>query len=141
MSKKITQEQMLRAVSGSNGLISAVQRNLEADLGEKICWDTVEKYIHKWESCEKALEQEKNIVLDMAESNIIKELKSGDPATSKWYLRMKGKERGYEDSSTVKIDSADPLNINITGDTMTGGELKDSPMVEIPDYGESADSE
>ena len=140
MSKKITQEQMLRAIDGSHGLISKVQRKLEKELGEKICWDTAEKYIHKWERCEKALEQEKNIVLDLAESNIIRELKSGDPATSKWYLRMKGKERGYEDSSTVKIDRAAPLNINITGDTMTGGELEESPMVEIPDYGERADS-
>lgn len=132
---------MLRAIENSQGLISKVQRKLETELGEKICWDTVEKYIHKWESCEKALKQEKNIVLDLAENNIIKELANGDTATSKWYLRMKGKERGYEDSSVVKIDSSDPLNINITGDTMTSGELEDSPMVEIPDYGESADTE
>lgn len=132
---------MLRAIENSQGLISKVQRKLESDMGEKICWDTVEKYIHKWESCEKALWQEKNIVLDLAENNIIKELANGDTATSKWYLRMKGKERGYEDSSVVKIDSTDPLNINITGDTMTSEQLEDSPMVEIPDYGESADTE
>ena len=50
MSKKITQEQMLRAIENSQGLISKVQRKLESDMGEKICWDTVEKYIHKWES-------------------------------------------------------------------------------------------
>lgn len=141
MSKKITQEQMLRAIKNSQGLISKVQRKLESDMGEKICWDTVEKYIHKWESCEKALRQEKNIVLDLAENNIIKELANGDTATSKWYLRMKGKERGYEDSSVVKIDSTDPLNINITGDTMTAGQLEDSSMVEIPDYGEITESE
>lgn len=131
---------MLRAIENSQGLISKVQRKLESDMGEKICWDTVEKYIHKWESCEKTLRQEKNIVLDLAENNIIKELANGDTATSKWYLRMKGKERGYEDSSVVKIDSTDPLNINITGDTMTVEQLEDSSMVEIPDYGEITDS-
>lgn len=131
MAHKITQEQMLEAIQGSQGLVSKIQRKLEAILGEKISWDTTEKWIHKWEEAETAVKNEKEAMLDIAENNIFKDMVKGDTATSKWYLRMKGKERGYEDTPVIKLDNEDPLNINLTGDTMSADELAESAMVEI----------
>ena len=52
MAHKISKEQMLEAIQGSQGLVSKIQRKLEAILGEKISWDTTEKWIHKWEEAE-----------------------------------------------------------------------------------------
>ena len=134
MAKKITQEQMLNAIKGSHGLITKIQRNLEAITEETWSWETVERYVHKWESCEKAVKAEKESMLDLAENNIFKEIAKGDSATSKWYLRMKGKERGYIDTPVIRVDNTDPLNINLQGELFSDEELKQSSAVEVPVY-------
>ena len=131
MAHKISKEQMLEAIQGSQGLVSKIQRKLEAILGEKISWDTTEKWIHKWEEAETAVKNEKEAMLDIAETNIFKDMVNGDTATSKWYLRMKGKERGYEDTAQLQLDNTDPLRIDLSGDLMTAQELAESPEVEI----------
>ena len=131
MAHKISKEQMLEAIQGSQGLVSKIQRKLEAILGEKISWDTTEKWIHKWEEAETAVKNEKEAMLDIAENNIFKDMVNGDTATSKWYLRMKGKERGYEDTAQLQLDNTDPLRIDLSGDLMTAQELAESPEVEI----------
>ena len=137
MAHKISKEQMLEAIQGSQGLVSKIQRKLEAILGEKISWDTTEKWIHKWEEAETAVKNEKEAMLDIAENNIFKDMVNGDTATSKWYLRMKGKERGYEDTAKLQLDGTDPLNINLTGETMTAEELANSGDVEITGDGDT----
>lgn len=131
MAKKITQEQMLEAIKNSQGLISKIKRKLEAMTEETWSWETVERYVHKWEACEQAVKAEKEAMLDIAENNIFKELANGDTATSKWYLRMKGKERGYEDTPTIKLANSDPLNINLQGDLFTDEELANCATVEV----------
>ena len=122
---------MLEAIKGSNGLVSKIQRKLEAALGEHICWETVEKYVHKWESCEQAVKAEKEEMLDLAEYNVFKEIVSGDIGTSKWYLRMKGKERGYIETQEIHNVNADPLNINLQGELFTAEELANTSGIEI----------
>lgn len=131
MAHKITKEQMLEAIQGSQGLVSKIQRKLEAILGEKISWDTTEKWIHKWEEAETAVKNEKEAMLDIAENNIFKDMVNGDTATSKWYLRMKGKERGYEDTPTIQMASDDPIKIDISGEPMSAEDLAGSPDIEV----------
>ena len=132
MAKDITKAQMLEAIRGSNGIVTNIKRRLETIRGERICWDTVDKYIHKWDETETALKSEKEEMLDMAEHNILRDIvERHDVGTSKWYLRMKGKERGYEDTPTIQLANEDPLNINLTGDLMTAEELAASDEVEI----------
>ena len=139
MAKKlnVTKEQLLQAIEGSQGLVSKVQRKLEAAIGEKISWDAVDRLIKKYNDAQKAVRAEKESMLDIAENNIYKEMVNGDTATSKWYLRMKGKERGYEDTAKLQLDGTDPLNINLTGETMTAEELANSGDVEITGDGDT----
>ena len=131
MAHKITKEQMLEAIQGSNGLVSKIQRKLEGILGQKISWDTTEKWIHKWQEAETAVKNEKEAMLDIAENNIFKDMVNGDTATSKWYLRMKGKERGYEDTAQLQLDNSDPLKIDISGDPMPAEALSESTDIEV----------
>lgn len=133
MAKKITQEQMLEAIKGSQGLVSKIQRKLEAATSETWSWETVERYLHKWESCEQAVKAEKEAMLDLAENNVFKELVSGDIGTSKWYLRMKGKDRGYIETQEIHNVNADPLNINLQGELFSAEELANCSGVEISD--------
>ena len=133
MAKKlnVTKEQLLEAIEGSQGLVSKIQRKLMAAIGEKISWDAVDRLVHKYPEAEEAVKAEKEAMLDIAENNIFKDMVNGDTATSKWYLRMKGKERGYEDTPTIQLANEDPLNINLTGDTMSTEDLKQSADIEV----------
>lgn len=133
MAKKlnVTKQQLLEAIEGSQGLVSKIQRKLMAAIGEKISWDAVDRLVHKYPEAEEAVKAEKEAMLDIAENNIFKDMVNGDTATSKWYLRMKGKERGYEDTPTIQLANDDPLNINLTGDTMSAEELKQSADIEV----------
>jgi hypothetical protein len=138
MAHNLTKDEVLEAIRGSNGIITNVQRKLEASRGQKISWDTTAKYVDKWEETKTALQSEKEAVLDMAEHNILKDIiDRHDVGTSKWYLRMKGKERGYEDTAKLQLDGTDPLNINLTGETMTAEELANSGDVEITGDGDT----
>ena len=129
--KKITKEQFLECIKGSQGLLSKVQKKLEAATGETWSWETVRNYVDKWEEAQEAVKAEKEAMLDIAENNIFCDMVNGDVGTSKWYLRMKGKERGYEDTPVIKLDNEDPLNINLTGDMESAESLAESAMVEI----------
>lgn len=132
MAHNITKEQMLEAIRGSNGITTNVQRKLEAARGEKISWDTTQKYIDKWDETRTAVKSEKEAMLDYAEHNILRDIvERHDVGTSKWYLKMKGKDRGYEDTPTIQLANEDPLNINLTGDTMTAEALKESADIEV----------
>ena len=129
--KKITKEQFLECIKGSQGLLSKVQKKLQAATGETWSWETVRNYVDKWEEAQEAIKAEKEAMLDIAENNIFRDMVNGDVGTSKWYLRMKGKERGYEDTPVIKLDNEDPLNINLTGDMESAESLAKSAMVEI----------
>ena len=132
MAKKIPEKQLLEAIAGSKGIIKNVRRKLIELRKEKISWDVVKAKIAQSETATAALNAEIEMTIDDAETVINEAIEAGDLATAKWYLRMKGKGRGYEDSSTVKIDTGDPLNINFTGlEGITQAELLNADNVEI----------
>lgn len=132
MAKKITEAQLLEAIAGSKGIIQNVRRKLIKLRGEAIGWDAVNARIKRSKKATTALKNEKEITLDNAENVINKAVESGDIAAAKWYLRMKGKARGYEDTATVKLDTGDPLNINFAGlDGVTQAELLEAGNVEV----------
>lgn len=141
MAKKITQEQMLEAIKNSQGLISKIQRNLEKMTGEVWGWETTLHWTQKWESCQEAIKAEKEAMLDLAENNVFKEMAKGDIGTSKWFLKMKGKERGYVETQEVRTVNADPLNINLQGELFSDTELTESSTVDVPDYEENESEE
>jgi NAD(P)H-nitrite reductase large subunit len=133
MAKKIdiTKEQLLKAIEGSQGLVTKIQKKLEAARGEKICWDTVNKLINKYEETQAAVKAEKEAMLDLAENNIFRDMANGDVGTSKWYLKMKGKERGYEEVPTIQVTNDDPLKIDISGEPMSAEDLAGSADIEV----------
>lgn len=139
MNIKLTKDALLEALANSQGNISKVRRHLEVH-GIKAEWHTVEKAIHRWKETEAKYKDEKETLLDFAEDGLLQAVINKEAWAIKYSLSTRGRSRGYETSPTIKIDNADPLNINITGDAMTGEQLEKSPMVEIPEYGERTDS-
>ena len=132
MAKKVTKEQVLEAINNTQGLITKIQRKLINITGEHWNWETVQKYVHKWLETEAALKAETECVLDFAEQNINKAIiEDHDLATSKWYLKMKGKERGYIETQEVLNHNEDPLRIDLTGDPMSAEALQESTDIEV----------
>ena len=130
MAKKVTKQQILDAIKDSQGLISKIQKRLEAATGETWSWETVRNYLEKDPDYEVAIKAEKESILDLAENNIFQALQQKDLGTAKWYLRMKGKDRGYVETQEV-INHSDPLNIDLGGSKQTASELMESSNVEV----------
>lgn len=134
MAKKgyeITEKQMLEAINNSGGIFTTIAAHLVPLCGRKPDWATVRDYVNKWESTKQAVENEKEKNLDIAENNILQEIYKNNAEMSKWYLRMKGKERGYIETQEVLNKNPDPLNINLSGDTMSAKDLEESPDIEV----------
>lgn len=127
--KKITKEQMLKAIQNSNGLITKIQRRIEAETQEKWSWTTVQKYVDKWEETRQAVADERNIIGDVAEQKVYEAVIGGDLQTAKWYLTLKHKDRGYDPGATFRVQTENPLNVNFGG--MTQEDLLKADNVEL----------
>ena len=130
MAHKYTKDEVLDAIEGSAGILLTVAKRLQCT------WDTAQRWVNKWEETKTALKNETEKVLDMAEGQVYKAIQANDLQTAKWVLSRKGKERGWGEDNSLKLVNDDPLNINLTGDTMTAEELQNATDVEITGTGD-----
>ncbi len=101
--EKASIRKILIAISGTGGLISAIAKKLG------VHYHTVLNYEKRYESVKQAIEEERDKILDKAESNLFVRIKEGDEETSKWFLARKGRHRGYSE----KIDTEQKGDITI----------------------------
>lgn len=122
----IKKETVLEAIDGSVGIVLTVAHRLGCS------WDTARGLINRWTETKKAFSAETEKILDLAEGQVFKAVKDGDISTAKWLLSRKGRQRGYEDTPTIRLDSTDPLNINFTGEnTINKEDIVNAGNVEI----------
>lgn len=122
----IKKETVLEAIDGSAGIVLTVSHRLGCS------WDTARNLINRWAETKKAFNSEIEKILDLAEGQVFKAIKDGDISTAKWVLARKGRQRGYEDTPTIRLDSSDPLNINFTGEnSISKEELTGASNVEL----------
>jgi len=93
-----TAQQFIDAIPGSAGIISRIAKKVGCD------WHTAKKYIGKYPTVRQAYEDEREQVLDIAESVVIDALKDKDLITAKWILGMKGADRGYMQREARQIE-------------------------------------
>lgn len=101
--KEFTEQEVLEAVYGSNGIMSVVAGAL------KCHWHTAQKWVKAYPSAIEAMAAEVEISLDLAEKKIHEAISMDDVGSAKWYLSKKGRSRGYGD------EVAFTGNIAITG--------------------------
>ncbi len=104
------QAQVLRAIKGSGGIVSTVAKRMKCD------WRTANRYVNKWNATVLAMENERETVLDVCESTLVRSITQGDTHSAKWYLTKKGRHRGYDDVQEVSISGKDggPLKVEST---------------------------
>lgn len=87
---------ILEAIKGSGGIMSTIARKLG------VTWHTADSWIRESGELMEALKDEKETILDMAESTLLNKIKEGDEQSAKWYLSKIGKLRGYGDSVAIE---------------------------------------
>lgn len=125
MAYKFTKDQVLNAIKGTRGITEAIAKKLGCG------WHAAQDAVNRWEETRAEVIVERERSLDFAEGVVLDAISKKDVKTAKWYLMMKGKERGYLQDNVLRIDNQDPLNISIDG--MTREQLAASEFVEIND--------
>ena len=100
----------IAAIPDTGGIISAIARKVGCD------WHTAKKYIDVYPTVKAAYDAECERVLDLAETVIIEDIvKQRDTQTAKWYLTMKGRERGYAQTQRQEVEIHEPVQFVIGG--------------------------
>lgn len=106
----ISDEEILSAIKDSAGIIHTIAKRLN------VCWHTAKKLTEKTEDIKLAYEDEKQKIIDLAESTVINAINSQDVQTAKWYLGLIGRDRGYGEKLELEHSGQVSININIVGD-------------------------
>lgn len=105
-SKGYTKARVLKAIKGSAGIRSTIAVRLGC------CWNTADKLSKKWPETVQAMQDEREMILDMSETTILKSVKEGDTGSAKWLLSTLGKDRGYVERQ--ELTGKDGAGVDIT---------------------------
>ena len=98
-------DKILEAIKGTGGIMTNIARKLS------LSWHMAYDFCQMYEETKKAITDEQETMLDMAENTIGKSIQDGDVQTSKWYLAMKGKKRGYIEKQEIEHSGSGQLVI------------------------------
>lgn len=93
MEKK--KELMLAALEESLGIVTTAVNSIKASGVTNICRATHYNWCAADPEYKKAVEDIVEIAIDFAESKLHEQIKEGDTAATIFYLKCKGKKRGY----------------------------------------------
>ena len=106
-----TKERLLEALEKSLGVVTTACKKVSVDRS------TFYKYLNEDEDFANAVKELDNVALDFAESQLHKQIQDGVPTSTIFYLKTKGKKRGYierqEFDHTTQGDKIQPTIINL----------------------------
>ena len=111
-SRHIKKESLLKALENSLGVVTVACKS--ADIPRS----TYYKWLKEDEDFSKAVKEIENIALDFAESQLHTQMKDGSTSATIFYLKTKGKKRGYIERNELDLSSGDEpvkINVNIKG--------------------------
>jgi len=111
-SRHIKKESVLKALESSLGVVTVACKS--ADVPRS----TYYKWLKEDEEFAKAVKDIENIALDFGESQLHKQIGDGNTSATIFFLKTKGKRRGYVERSELDLSSGDEpikINVNIKG--------------------------
>jgi hypothetical protein len=111
-SRHIKKESILKALENSLGVVTVACK--AADVPRS----TYYKWLKEDEDFAKAVKDIENIALDFGESQLHKQIGDGNTSATIFFLKTKGKRRGYVERSELDLSSGDEpikINVNIKG--------------------------
>lgn len=107
ISIKLQKKILLEALEKTLGVVSPACRQVGIDRGKYYVWyNTDPKFREQVESLQ-------NVALDFAESQLHKQIGEGTPASTIFYLKTKGKQRGYVERQEVEVSGNNTFNVRI----------------------------
>ena len=97
-------EAMLEALDKSLGIVSTAAKMVGIDRSTHYAW------MNSDEEYKKAVDSIQDSVLDFAESHLYKLVKEGNPAATIFFLKTKGKKRGYIERQEIEVQEKKPLS-------------------------------
>ena len=104
--KRNRQENMLRALEAHMGIVSRAAE--EVGLSRECHYN----WLAQDEEYKNKVLEIQNVVLDFAESALHNQIKDGNHVSTIFYLKTKGKERGYIETGQPNNEKPMPVEIN-----------------------------
>ena len=95
---------MLEALERSLGIVSTAAKAANIDRQTHYNW------LKDDPNYKAAVEAIQESVIDFAESHLYKLIKEGNPAANIFYLKTKGKNRGYIERQEIEVSEKKPLS-------------------------------
>ncbi len=92
---KVAKEKMLNALEKSLGIVTNALKI--AEVGRTMYYE----WLKTDEEFAKKVKEMDNLALDFAESSLYKQVKDGNPSSTQFLLKNKGRERGYGDKLDI----------------------------------------
>ena len=111
-SRHIKKEAILQALENSLGVVTVACKSVD------IPRSTYYKWLKEDEEFSKQVKDIENIALDFGESQLHKQIGNGNTSATIFFLKTKGKKRGYVERSELDLTSGDEpikINVNISG--------------------------
>ena len=107
-SRHIKKESLLKALEQSLGVVTTACKKT----------DTPRSTFYKWlkedEEFAKQVADIENVALDFAESQLHQQIGNGVPSSTMFYLKTKGKKRGYVERTEITGADGIPTNFQIS---------------------------
>jgi hypothetical protein len=106
-SRHIKKESMLKALEHSLGVVTVACRNAEVPRS------TFYKWLNEDEDFAKEVLDIENVALDFAESQLHTQIRKNNTSATIFYLKTKGKKRGYIERQEITGADGMPTNFQI----------------------------
>ena len=93
--RKYTQEQMIKALEESKGLIAPAARALGCSR------DTIRSYLEEYTAVAQAKLDQREAVTDMAENSLYEAIRRGEAWAVCFYLKCVARDRGYVEKAEI----------------------------------------
>jgi hypothetical protein len=102
----IKKREILEALEKSLGIVTTACKQVGINR------DTYYEWLKKDKEFKRKVKELQNVALDFAESQLHKQIAKGNPLSTMFYLKCKGKKRGYIEQQEVKVSG----NMKFTAD-------------------------
>lgn len=100
-------EQFLEVIPGSGGFITTIARKVGCSRR------TVYNAIDRYSSVKQAIIDEKDSLKDMAENELLRQIKGGNTTAAIFYLKTQAKDRGYIERQELTGKDGDKLIVTL----------------------------
>ena len=106
----ITKKSMLEALEKSLGIVTSACKSVD------ISRETHYRWLREDAEYKAAVESLSDVALDFAESQLHKQIKDGNSTATIFFLKTKGKKRGYVERQEIEAVGGQHFKIEVLGD-------------------------